>query len=114
MINWHSLGAVSFASDGSRRWLILFCVGPVQSTSQGIGSDASYNPTSGGYGSGSSPGGLSPEEIGGQIGQMGQKSMRFLSQSFSTLQTGVERTAHSLEEQKIGQSLRYFLSIQTC
>ncbi|CAM9538395.1 unnamed protein product [Ascophyllum nodosum] len=76
---------------------------------QGIGSDATYNPTSGGYGSGSSPGGLSPEEIGGQIGQMGQKSMRFLSQSFSTLQTGVERTAHSLEEQKIGQSLSYGL-----
>lgn len=65
---------------------------------QGIGSDSSYNPASGGYGGAgagagggvSSPGGLNADEIGGQIGQIGQKSMRFLSESFATLQTGVK------------------------
>lgn len=60
------------------------------SSLQGIGSDASYNPSSGGYGGGVGGGGMNAEEIGGQIGQIGQKSMRFLSESFATLQTGVK------------------------
>eukprot|EP00752_Nemacystus_decipiens_P005143 g4667.t1 len=72
---------------------------------QGLGSDSSYNPASGGYGSGGGGGGLNADEIGGQIGALGQKSMRFLSDSFATLQTGVKETAHTLEEQHIGQSL---------
>ncbi|CAM9251142.1 unnamed protein product, partial [Pylaiella littoralis] len=73
---------------------------------QGMGSDSSYNPASGGYGGGGGAGGgLNAEEIGGQIGAIGQKSMRFLSDSFATLQTGVKETAHTLEEQQIGQSL---------
>ncbi|CAN0047446.1 unnamed protein product, partial [Laminaria digitata] len=71
---------------------------------QGIGSDASYNPASGGY-AGGGGGGMNADEIGGQIGQIGQKSMRFLSDSFATLQTGVKETAQTLEEQQIGQSL---------
>lgn len=33
---------------------------------------------------------MSADEIGGQIGQMGQKSMQFLSESFANLQTGVK------------------------
>lgn len=58
---------------------------------QGLGSDSSYNPASGGYGGGGGGGaGLNAEEIGGQIGVLGQKSMRFLSDSFATLQTGVK------------------------
>ncbi|CAM9256736.1 unnamed protein product [Scytosiphon promiscuus] len=71
---------------------------------QGLGSDSSYNPASGGYGGGDG-GGMNADEIGGQIGVIGQKSMRFLSESFSTLQTGVKETAHTLEEQQIGKSL---------
>ncbi|CAN0260056.1 unnamed protein product, partial [Hapterophycus canaliculatus] len=71
---------------------------------QGLGSDSSYNPASGGYGGGGG-GGLNADEIGGQIGVIGQKSMRFLSDSFATLQTGVKETAHTLEEQQIGKSL---------
>ena len=58
---------------------------------QGLGSDSSYNPASGGYGGGGGGGGgLNADEIGGQIGVLGQKSMRFLSDSFATLQTGVK------------------------
>lgn len=57
---------------------------------QGLGSDSSYNPASGGYGGGGGGGGLNADEIGGQIGVIGQKSMRFLSDSFATLQTGVK------------------------
>ncbi|CAM9784401.1 unnamed protein product [Ectocarpus fasciculatus] len=73
---------------------------------QGLGSDSSYDPASGGYGGGGrGGGGMNADDIGGQIGVMGQKSMRFLSESFATLQTGVKETAHTLEEQQIGQSL---------
>ncbi|CAM9189125.1 unnamed protein product [Ectocarpus fasciculatus] len=73
---------------------------------QGLGSDSSYDPASGGYGGGGrGGGGINADDIGGQIGVMGQKSMRFLSESFATLQTGVKETAHTLEEQQIGQSL---------
>lgn len=77
-------------------WCISFhtacCVTCPRAILQGIGSDASYNPASGGYGGGGAvgPGGMNTEDIGGQIGQMGQKSMRFLSESFANLQTGVK------------------------
>lgn len=58
---------------------------------QGLGSDSSYDPTSGGYGGGGrGGGGMTADDIGGQIGVMGQKSIRFLSESFATLQTGVK------------------------
>lgn len=89
------------------RPLIVRWIGKISIFLKGIGSDASYNPSSGGYGGGSGAGGgLRTDELTGQIGQIGQKSMRFLSDSFATLQTGVEKTAHTLEEQKIGQTLR--------
>lgn len=69
---------------------------------QGIGSDASYNPASGGYGGGGAvgPGGMNTEDIGGQIGQMGHKSMRFLSESFANLQTGVKVNSQETSNNK--------------
>ncbi|CAM9748573.1 unnamed protein product, partial [Choristocarpus tenellus] len=53
---------------------------------EGLGSDSSYNPQSGGYGGMASGG----DELTGQMGLLGQKSMKFLSSSFAQLQTGMQ------------------------
>lgn len=86
---------------------------------QGLGSDSSYNPASGGYGGGGAgggSGGLNAEEIGGQIGVLGQKSMRFLSDSFATLQTGVKvpRIEYNIRSNRIEHCCRHVREIVSC
>lgn len=76
--------------------------------SKGIGSDASYNPANGGYGAGNSAG-LNVDEFSGQLGQIGQKSMRILSDSFATLQTGVKASApHPADIQRLFRGFRLY------